>query len=112
MTNVEKLRSSPSWLAIRDRFYETLDGKTCIREISELVERQVIRVYREASQEPASTAGQASSPIALFACGGFGRSELYPFSDSDLVFVHSPDASPEALRATVCLLYTSDAADE
>lgn len=101
MMNVEKLRSSPHWLAIRDRFYESLDGKTCIRELSELVERQVIRVFREASEEPSSTMGQASSPIALYACGGFGRSELYPFSDADLVFVHSSDASPEVLKATV-----------
>lgn len=99
--NVEKLRSSASWLAIRDRFYETLDGETCIREISELVERQVRKVLGDAGYGPSSAAGQAPSRVAVFASGGFGRAELYPFSDIDLVFVHSPDASPETLQAAV-----------
>ncbi|MDZ7638517.1 MAG: hypothetical protein U5J83_09765 [Bryobacterales bacterium] len=90
-----------AWLAARDRFYETLDGEICIREISRLVEEQVIDVYREASPEASALEGGVSSPVALLSCGGFGRAELFPFSDIDLVFVHPPEASPEALRAVV-----------
>ncbi len=101
MMNVEKLRSSPAWLAIRDRFYETLDGEACIRDVSELVEHEVLRVLSDAVKDPSSATGQALSRVALYACGGFGRSELYPCSDIDLVFVHAPDASSEALRAAV-----------
>lgn len=99
--NVEKLRSSSSWLAARDRFYETLDGETCVREISQLVERQVVEVFLGALQESPSLQDGPLPAIALLACGGFGRGELFPYSDVDLVFVHATDASPDALKRIV-----------
>jgi [protein-PII] uridylyltransferase len=98
--NVEKLRSSSAWLAARDRFYETLDGETCVREISQLIERQVVEVFEGSSRDLLSP-GEAPLRIALFACGGFGRGEVFPHSDVDLVFVHPPDASADALKRIV-----------
>ena len=51
-----------------------------------------------------------SSPFALLAVGGFGRAELFPHSDVDVLVLlpddQSPDTNPE-LKARICLLYTS-----
>lgn len=91
---MEKLRYRPSWLEIRDRFYETLDGEACVREVSRLVLQEVLLVFRETCQETAL-------PIALLSCGGFGRAELFPYSDVDLVFVHRDDVSPQDLSVVV-----------
>ncbi len=87
---MEKLRSSSAWNTIRDRFFETLDGDECIQALSPLVEATVQSAFQQASP-------RASTPVALFAVGGFGRQELFPYSDIDLMFLHPNDVAPDAM---------------
>lgn len=50
----------------------------------------------------------ADAPLALFAVGGYGRAELFPQSDIDLLILAEPDAQTahaEALASFVALLW-------
>ena len=91
---MEKLRLSPTWNAIRDRYYETLNGDVCAREICEFV-NGVVRLGFEEFQD------RSPVPLALFAVGGFGRGELFPYSDIDLLFLHPTEIDPKTVACVV-----------
>ncbi len=66
--------------ALRASFAETRDGLPVIRRRSaemDLLLREIWELL---------TAGH-SLPVAVFALGGFGRGELYPYSDIDVLFL-------------------------
>src|SRR6201986_3023929 len=73
--------------ALELSFQRNGDGAACLRRRSSLVDTLVTGVW--------SLLGGASRPIALVATGGYGRRELFPYSDIDLMFL-CPDARVES----------------
>lgn len=68
---------------IRRRFGTTSDGHAAALERSELVDGVIARLYAEQfASPPAVTQG-----YCLVALGGYGRQELFPHSDVDLLFL-------------------------
>src|SRR5262245_22958960 len=53
-----------------------------------------------------ATAGVAPAPFVVVALGGYGRGELHPSSDIDLMVIHDGELSPYVQRVTQELLYT------
>src|SRR5712691_10853463 len=50
--------------------------------------------------------GLAAAPFVVVALGGYGRGELHPSSDIDLMVIHDGELSPYVQRVTQELLYT------
>jgi [protein-PII] uridylyltransferase len=78
-------------LALEQSFSRTGDGIAAIRRRSSLVDATVKRILLLASdqQRPADT-------MAAIAVGGYGRKELFPYSDVDILYLF---ATPEAEEA-------------
>src|SRR5439155_7741067 len=62
---------------------------------AEAVDRAVVRLF----------APRVRSGLALVAVGGYGRGELAPGSDVDLLLIHEPGLRPEAEEAFAAVLY-------
>src|SRR3990172_7889909 len=79
---------------IRARFEETGDGLAALKGRSELVDSVVLRLYRELISESLD----APKDFCVVALGGYGRSELFPSSDVDLLFLAAGGRIPSTLR--------------
>src|SRR3984893_16503893 len=61
----------------------------CARRV-DLVDVLLQHVFAAATNVARGTAATAETPLALIALGGYGRGELNPFSDVDVMFLHQP----------------------
>jgi [protein-PII] uridylyltransferase len=84
-------------LAARRRFAEALhrrgaSGRTIVRLHCAAMDELVLWLWERARADAARSL--APSPVALVALGGYGRSELNPYSDIDLLVLHA-DGGPD-----------------
>ncbi|HEY1326144.1 MAG TPA: [protein-PII] uridylyltransferase [Casimicrobiaceae bacterium] len=84
--------------ALRDQFFARPDTPTLLRAHARLIDRIVVDVWRELG---------VSSDLALMAVGGYGRGQLFPHSDVDVVVLlpldHDADASAAVERFVMAL---------
>src|SRR5947209_12609237 len=72
--------------ALQTRFRETADGPMVLREHRRLVDRVLKDMWRQL---------RLPAPLALLAVGGYGRGELYPHSDIDVLVLRSEEHTSE-----------------
>jgi [protein-PII] uridylyltransferase len=74
-------------------FFESGDGLKSVADRSETVDAIVAEAFRRSFGETLEAAG-----VSLLAVGGYGRSQLFPQSDVDLLFLVTDDAEAERRR--------------
>lgn len=82
--------------AIRRQFEVSGDGRAAIQERTSLVDRIALELFREFL----APAGEERN-ISLAAMGGYGRGELFPASDIDLLFLCADHAAEEAHKPAI-----------
>jgi [protein-PII] uridylyltransferase len=80
-------------------------GQQSVRAYAAFMDGFLDTLYRLAVED-ARKEGAPPAPLVLVALGGYGRSELHPLSDLDLMLVYDGDMGPMVQRATQSLLYT------
>ncbi len=94
-TRLSELRTSREILEILWR--QGLSGRALLREHTALIDSHLATNF-EACPE--------ASGMALIAIGGYGRCELFPFSDIDLLILHAPAVPEKNLNiAAEAILY-------
>ena len=80
---------------VRQTCERTGDGTAAIRRRSAVVDRILIEMWRRAF------AGQTPPNISLLALGGYGRKDLFPFSDIDVLFAFADEKTEDQAREAV-----------
>jgi [protein-PII] uridylyltransferase len=83
---------------VRATYERTGDGTAAIRRRASVVDRLLIELWRRAfSPDPVSANMRAS----MLAMGGYGRKDLFPFSDIDLLFTFADEDTEKSARPAV-----------
>ena len=80
---------------VRQTCERTGDGTAAIRRRSAVVDRILIEMWRRVF------AGQPAQNAALLALGGYGRKDLFPYSDIDVMFAFADEKTEENSRGAV-----------
>ncbi|HKJ89039.1 MAG TPA: DUF294 nucleotidyltransferase-like domain-containing protein, partial [Gammaproteobacteria bacterium] len=78
---------------LKRRFEEGATGREIVRGHAYLTDRLLQQLWRLLPDYLESARG--SSPLCILAVGGYGRAELHPHSDIDLLLLHE-DTAPAA----------------
>src|SRR5947207_12133229 len=91
--------------ALKRRHAEGASGEDSVRTYARFMDDLVGSLAHLASAD-AEAAGLTPTPFVLVAVGGYGRGELHPSSDIDLMIVYDGELSPYVQRVMQELLYT------
>ncbi|RWX49603.1 putative nucleotidyltransferase DUF294, partial [Candidatus Electrothrix marina] len=86
--------------ALEELWEQGLSGHQLLEQHTELVDGFIIDHF---NASPAVS--QARGEIALVALGGYGRQELYPYSDVDLLLLHDRKSKKDMQAVAESILY-------
>jgi len=89
---VEKLHSNPAWEQIQEAFLRTADASPVLSGLTGLIDAMALQAYE------ASLALAFPNGLATLAVGGFGRRELFPYSDVDVLILIQRESQTALLK--------------
>ncbi len=84
--------------ALESFWRQGLSGRDLLEEHTQLIDASIRHYYQGC---PADLRDQ----IALVALGGYGRGELFPFSDVDILLLHTPEVSEALTPVAEAIFY-------
>jgi [protein-PII] uridylyltransferase len=84
-------------LAIRDAFFGGATGAATVAARAQAMDDLILSVWRKAVVETP----ELRRGVALVAIGGYGRQELFPYSDVDLMFLLDSKVSEKEAKAPI-----------
>ena len=88
---MEKLHSEPAWERIQRKFFETGEAAPVLEGLTGLIDQLALRGYR-------ASLASAFPEIAMLAVGGYGRQELFPYSDVDILILVDRESQTAGLK--------------
>ncbi len=79
-------------------------GQQSVQAYAAFMDSFLTTLYRLAAED-AKREGNTPAPMVLVALGGYGRGELHPLSDLDLMVIYDGEMGPYVQRVTQGLLY-------
>jgi len=91
--------------ALKQRHTDGASGEDLVRTHAGFMDEVIVALAQLVSAD-AEAAGLRPTPSVIVALGGYGRGELHPSSDVDLMVVYDGELSPYVQRLMQELLYT------
>src|SRR5580693_3585594 len=91
-SNVEKLYATPAWTELQQKFFESCDPAPVLAGLTALIDQRVLEAYQE------SLAPAFPDSLAILAVGGYGRCELFPYSDVDILILLERESQAAGLK--------------
>jgi [protein-PII] uridylyltransferase len=88
---MEKLHAQPGWHQIQREFVSTGDAAPVLAGLSTLIEQMAIEGFQ-------ASLAKLPGTVAMLAVGGFGRRELFPFSDVDVLILIERESQAAGIK--------------
>jgi [protein-PII] uridylyltransferase len=90
--SMEKLHQQSGWQQIQHQFFDKGDASPVLKGLSALIEKMAVEAFR------GSLGAVANPGVAMLAVGGFGRRELFPFSDVDVLILIERESQAASIK--------------
>ena len=95
MNPIAAQNTPETWQRIRERFFRDADASKVLEERTQVVDAILFEAYDRFLARP------FPGGLAIVATGGFGRHQLFPCSDIDLLLLTEKETVDEAGRAAI-----------